>query len=111
MTQLRRTSAWLFLTFAFFNIGITRGHFAETDELNIYQTTRSLYERGDFAVGHTRNTYAGREDLPYSVYNSGLAFIALPMYVIGKQARSALTAIGREDWVRTISGPPLGQEP
>lgn len=108
---VRRVSVWLFLMLALFHIGISRGHFVGTDEINVYQTARSLYERGGLSVGHTRNTMPGRNGLEYSVYNAGLAVIALPLYAAGRQLHYALDAMGQGEWVRILSGPPSGLEP
>ncbi|MFT5441646.1 MAG: hypothetical protein ACI8W3_000687 [Myxococcota bacterium] len=109
--DLLRISTWLFLLLAFFHIGVTRGHFVGTDEVNVYQTTRSLYERGDFSTGATRNTKPGREGLQYSVYNSGLAILAVPLYAAGKGLHTMLDAVGQEEWAGRLAGPPSGREP
>lgn len=109
--DLLRISAWLFLLLAIFHIGVTRGHFVGTDEVNVYQTTRSLYEGGNFSTGATRNTKPGRDGLQYSVYNSGLAILAVPLYAAGKGLHTVLDGVGQEEWVGRLAGPPSGREP
>ena len=108
---VRRASIWLFVVLAVCYLAGTRGHFVGSDELNLYQTTRSLYENGDFAVGFTRNVAMGSDGRYYSLYNAGLAFLALPFYALAGPFEALLHGLGLSDWVRSFSGPPLGSEP
>lgn len=109
--RIRRVSAWLFAFLALFYLATTRGHLVGSDEVNIYQTTRSLFERGDLAVGFTRNVAMGPDGRYYSLYNAGLSLLALPFYALGSAVEVGLEAAGMRGWIRTFAGPPLGTEP
>ena len=62
----RRIGAWIFVAVLALTVGAGRGHFLGTDEISVYQQTRSLWERGDLAVGSINNTFAGRDGRWYS---------------------------------------------
>lgn len=99
-----RIALWIFLTFSVFYIGLTRGRFISTDEIDVYQATQSLWERGTAAIQSPEGT-PGRAGQLFPVRNSGLSVAALPLYGFGKAVESVLRHCGREDWVKTFSGP------
>ncbi len=108
---MRRIGCWLFAVLAIVYLASTRAHFVGSDELNIYQTTRSLYENGDLAVGFPNNAAMGPDGRRYAIYNAGLAFIALPFYALAEPFEAVLRGLGLTNWIRTFSGPQLGVEP
>jgi hypothetical protein len=106
-----RPARWIFLAFSVFYIGITRGHFIVTDEIAVYQTTRSLWERGDLSVGRIMNTFRGRDRLRYGQYSVGQSIAAVPLYAIGKTTRTLLEKAGARRVSAALAGPRLGKEP
>jgi hypothetical protein len=98
-----RAARWLFLTFLFFFIGITRGHFQSTDEVSVFQQTQAMWERHDLDVTPMINTREGRGGRIYAVYNTGQSFAALPLYGLGKWLGAALG-----DSQGLLSGPKIG---
>jgi hypothetical protein len=106
-----RIAIWLFLSFSIFYIGITRGHFVGTDEIAVFQTSRSLWEKGELSTGYIVNTFIGRNGLYYSQYNAGQSIAALPLYGSGKTLGIILKKIDKEEWIAIFAGPSIGQEP
>jgi len=104
-------TVFIFIAFSVFYISITRGHFIGTDEIALYQTTRSLWESGDLSISHINNTFQGRYGRYYSQYNPGQAIAALPLYGLGKQTGTGLRSLNMGGWVQVFSGPSIGQEP
>jgi hypothetical protein len=107
----RRVAVWIAVTVTVAHLGLTRGHFIGTDEISAYQMTRSLWERGDLTVGYIVNTFPGRDGKVYSQYGVGQSVAALPLYALGKAVRLGLERAGRPDWVHTLAGRSIGQEP
>lgn len=106
-----RLAFWIFITFSVFYIGVTRGHFIRTDEIALYQTTRSLWEERNLSTGSINNIFLGRHGSSYSQYNAGQSIAALPLYGIGKTLRTIFENLDRKDWIATFSDPSIGQEP
>ncbi|MBI2820846.1 MAG: glycosyltransferase family 39 protein [Acidobacteria bacterium] len=104
-----RAALWIFLAFTFLYIGITRGHFVGTDEIAVYQTTRSLWEEGNLSTSPVNNTFVGRGGRYYAVYNAGQSIAALPLYGLGKILGRNLAEGGRDDWIETLAGPVIGE--
>lgn len=102
---------WLFLAFLVLYVGVTRGHFIGTDEIAVYQATRSLWEEGNLSTGHINNTFRGRDGRFYGQYSAGQSVAALPLYALGTWLGRALDAAGLPDWKRTFAGPSIGTEP
>ncbi len=102
---------WVFLAFSVVYIGLARGHFIGTDEIGLYQTTRSLWVDHDLHVGPIFNTFEGRGGQVYSQYSVGQSVAALPLYGIGSFVRTALEGAGLDSWERTLGGPVIGEEP
>ena len=78
---------FIFVAFLIFYVSITRGHFVGTDEIALYQTTRSVWEKGNFAIEPINNTFMGRDHTFYSQYNIGQSIAALPLYVLGNNIK------------------------
>lgn len=106
-----RAAVWIFLAFSVLYVGITRGHFIVTDEIAVYQATRSLWEEGNLSTGWMNNTFPGRDGRYYAVYSPGLSVASLPLYGLGKYLGRALARAGRQDWIAIFAGPSIGWEP
>ena len=106
-----RPAFWLFLAFSTFYIATTRGHFIGTDEIGLYQQTRSLWERGDLSIRRIHNTFRGRDRLTYSQYGVGQSIAALPLYALGKTTGKVLERSGASRLHAALAGPGIGREP
>jgi len=104
-TPCGRAAVWVFMTFSVFFIGVTRGHFVGTDEIAVYEATRSLWEEGNLSTPPINNTFPGRDGRYYGVYSAGQSVAALPLYGFGKALGIALDYAGRGDWIQTFAGP------
>ena len=102
-----RVAAWIFLAMLALYVGMGRGHFLGTDEIGVYQQARSLWERGDLAVGEINNTFQGRDGRWYSQYGVVQSLLAMPLYAAGKLAEAALP----DRWRAALAGPSVGSEP
>ena len=109
--RLARIALWLMLSLCSIYLLLTRGHFLGTDEIAVYQATRSLWEFGDLRTGGIVNTFVGRGGYSYSVFSVGQSFAALPLYALAQVVQAGLEALGQPDWVRTFAGPTVGNEP
>jgi hypothetical protein len=104
----RRIALWIFFGFLAFNIAFTRGHFYLTDEMQVFQQARGLWERGNLAVAPNINTVRGRGGLYYAQYGIGQSVFALPFYAAGKSVRQFLESHHAGSWIRTFAGPVIG---
>ena len=102
---------WVFLAFSTLYAGLSRGHFIGTDEVAIYQATRSLWEDRDLHTETINNTFVGRGGLRYSQYSAGQSVAALPLYGLGAWIGQLLERNGLYDWVGVFAWPTLGMEP
>jgi hypothetical protein len=102
-----RLATWLFLSFLIFYCSITRGHFFTTDEVQVYEQTRSLWEYHDLSVSHHRNTIPGRGGREFVAYNAGQSILVLPLYGLGKGARILMERARADSWLRTFGGPTI----
>ncbi len=103
-----RVAVWLFIGFLAFNLALTRGHFYLSDEVEVFQQARSLWERGNLAVAPNVNTLRGRDGLWYAPYGIGQSVLALPFYVAGKTAHQFLARHNETSWIQTFAGPVIG---
>jgi hypothetical protein len=87
--------------------GFTRGHLSGSDELNVFETTRSLAERGSLAIPEVPLAYPGKDGRLYSIYSVGSAVALLPFYELGSLARKTLPFAAR----RAIAGEHLQKGP
>jgi hypothetical protein len=108
MTAPAKLSIWLFLLLAGIYVTVTRGHFWSTDEIAVYQQTRSLWEHGDLDTTPTLNTLPGHIRRYYAVYGPGQSVLALPLYGIGKAVRVGLEYMGAQTSIRVLAGPTIG---
>ncbi len=99
-----RVVLWIFLTLSVFYIGLTRGRFLSTDEIHVYQATRSLWEHGTTVI-QSPEGYRGRGDHRYAVVNSGLSVASLPLYGVGKFVEGFCLNSGKQDWLKVFAGP------
>jgi hypothetical protein len=98
---------WVFVTFLCFFALITRGHFESTDEIAVFQQTRSLWEHHDLDVSPMINTRIGHEGRRYAIYNIGQSIAALPLYAAGKLLRRVLSPQS----AAMLAGPVIGDPP
>ena len=86
-----------FLGFAVFH----RGVLASTDEVGVFETTRSIFERGALDVPEGLHTFPGRHGKIYSHFAIGQSLLALPFYALGRLAAATLPFHVRQ----TLAGP------
>ena len=104
--MIGRIARWIFCAFAVLYIATTHGHFVGTDEVTMYQTTRSIWEEGSLATNaRLPNSLPARGGGTVGAYAPAQSFAAVPLYVLGKAVDGALRRHGRGDWVRTLGGP------
>jgi len=101
-------AAWIFVGFLAIYIALTRGHFYSADEVEVFQQTRSLWERGDLAVAPQINTIPGRDGRYYAQYGIGQTVLAIPFYWLGKQVHKFLTVAGADSGIKIFEGPLIG---
>jgi len=77
-----------------------RGHFESSDELGVFETTRSLAERGNLDIPAITHTYVGPDGRSYSQYAVGQSILALPFYGLG----SILDRVLPESLSRAMAG-------
>jgi hypothetical protein len=104
----RRIAIWLFASFLSLYTTLTRGHFAISDEVQVYLQTRSLWERGDLSVTPQINTLPGRDGRFFAPYGVGQSVLALPFYLAGKTVHELLAGAGADSWIKTFAGPLIG---
>lgn len=96
-----RTAGALSLCFLCFYLIFHHGSFAGSDEIGVYYTTQSLYERGDLVVPPIRHAWKGSDGRTYSQYAIGQSLLALPLYAAAELAEAALP----EKWAIALAGP------
>jgi hypothetical protein len=101
--QDRRIAIRLALCFLLFYALFQQGHFQGTDEVSVYETTRSLYELGSLAVAPHQGAYKGRDGRHYSIFAVGQSLLALPFYGIGAGLRDVLP----ESVAHALAGPKM----
>lgn len=77
---------WSLLLF----LPLQHGHFKGSDELAVFEMTRSLIERGDLAIPPIRHTAVGRDGRRYSYFAPGQAALAMPLYALAGPLRALL---------------------
>src|SRR5262245_3188792 len=75
--------------FLFFSL-FSRGRFSGSDEVGLYQFTRSIYENGSLAVPPYLHTAEGVDGRHYAFFSVGQPLLALPFYGLGRLASRAL---------------------
>jgi hypothetical protein len=105
----QRIVVWLLVGFLALYTALTRGHFYASDEVQVFQQTRSLWEQGDLSVAPNINTARGRGGQYFAQYGVGQSVLALPFYLAGKTVHQFLDHIGAKSWIKTFEGPPIGE--
>jgi hypothetical protein len=82
-------------------------HFKGSDELAVFEMTRSLYERGELVVPALRHTEPGADGRRYSYFSPGQSVLALPLYASAAPLRAVLP----DNWTQALSGPPNRRGP
>ena len=98
----RRIASAIALFFVVLYGGFHHGHFKGTDEVGVYETTRSLYELGRLSVPPGQHAYRGADGAVYSHFAVGQSILALPFYGLGALGRSVLP----RSWETGMAGPP-----
>lgn len=94
-------AAVCFLGFALFH----RGGFSSTDEVGVYETTRSIADRASLDVPEGLHTFPGRDGRIYSHFGIAQSVLALPLYAIGRLADATLPFAARQ----ALAGPRVAQ--
>jgi len=98
----RRIACWLGLAALLAYLPFVHGHFAGTDEMGVFLTTRALYEEGSLEVRAGPHRFAGRDGRTYAHFAPALPLLALPLYALGDAAGRVLPA----SFTRALSGRP-----
>ena len=107
-----RLAKWVFLSLLAIYLPLTRGHFWSTDEVGMYQQTRSLWEAGNLAVAPGLvNSVPGRGGRYFVPWGAGQAVLALPLYGIGRGMGHLLDGPRTTRWKATFAGPVVGDLP
>jgi hypothetical protein len=80
----RRLLLWLFLLVATAFLAVQEGAVTSYDGQTTFEVTRSLVERGTFAVSEEFNTLPGPDGRNYSRYGLGLSLVAAIPYVVAR---------------------------
>src|SRR5262245_36523227 len=97
----RRLALHLSLVAFLFFLLFQHGHFASTDEINVYEATRSLYEHGSLEVPKGQMTSFGRGGRIYNHFGVGQSMAALPFYGMGV----VVDALLPDSWRGALAGP------
>lgn len=73
-----------------FFLVLTHGHFYGSDEVGVFETTRSLYEQGTLAIPPIPFSFRGADGRSFSQYAVGQSVLALPFYALGHLAAAIL---------------------
>jgi len=87
-------------SFLFFLL-LQHGHFKGSDELAVYEMSRSILENGDLAVPPLRHTEVGADGRRYSYFAPGQSVLALPLLALAEPLRAVLPA----SWTEALAGP------
>ena len=96
----RRVALLLVGAFFLFFLLFYRGHFSGTDEVGVYEATRSLWEGRSFSVPQGDFVHEGHDGRLYNHFAVGQSILALPFYGLGKAARAVLPA----SWLEALAG-------
>ena len=87
-------------SFLFFLL-LQHGHFKGSDELAVYEMSRSILESGDLAVPALRHTEVGADGRRYSYFSPGQSVLALPLFALATPLRTVLP----DSWTKALAGP------
>lgn len=99
--QDRRAALVLCCVFVLAYLPFYSGRFTSTDELAVFEMTRSLHENGDLAVPRIQHTGVGAGGTRFSLFAPGQSVLALPHYAAAQIAEPRLPATALSD----LSGP------
>lgn len=104
----RRIALWMLAcSFIFFSL-FTHGVLSGSDELGVFEVTRSLYERGELVVPPGHHVFQSQRDQRlYNHFAIGQSVLALPFYALGRAGEMLLP----EGWTRAMAGPRIGRYP
>lgn len=95
---------WVFVSFLLLYLGFYSGSFTSSDEVAVFEMTRSLAERGDLSVPEIVHTGIGADGRTrHSFFAPGQSFLALPFFGLSQIAGGLLPG----SWLETLGGPPL----
>jgi 4-amino-4-deoxy-L-arabinose transferase-like glycosyltransferase len=103
--QPRRGVLALVLFFLCFYFLLTHGHFFSTDEVHVYQTTRSIVERGDLSIAPMNDAVQGVGGQYYSQKGIAPSILSVPFYLAGK----GLEKFVPERWLAPFAGEKFGE--
>lgn len=96
-----RIARWLGLCFLLVYLPFFHGHFFGTDELSVFEATRSLYEEGNLVVkSKTPHHVKGTDGNLYSFFGPAQSTFAIPFYGLG----SLMGETFPEAWLTAIRG-------
>ena len=97
-----RIARALALGFFVLYLPFSSGHFDGTDEITVFETTESIWERGELALSHGGpHAFRGVDGRNYGHFAIGQAIPKLPFYGLAKIARRVLP----EAWCVALAGP------
>lgn len=99
--QDRRAAGLLCCVFFLAYLPFYSGRFTSSDELAVFEMTRSLHENGDLAVPRIQHTGVGAGGTRFSLFAPGQSVLALPHYAAARIAEPQLPATVVSD----LSGP------
>jgi hypothetical protein len=102
-TETRLTGWVAIAAFWFFGV-FSHGHFMGSDEVAVFEMTRSLAEEGNLSVPEMQHTAIGIDGRRHSFFSPGQSVLALPFYHAGRLAERWLPL----DAQRVLRGPPSG---
>ncbi len=103
-----RVARAVFLVFLLAYVALNRGHFQSSDEITVYQTAQSVWEKGDLSVSpRLPNAKTGTGGKSYGVYSVGQSIAALPLYGLGKTVDGGLSALGLAGVKGALAGPKI----
>ena len=103
----RRISAALGCAAFLFFMAFNHVHFTGSDEVAVFEMTRSIAERGDLSIPPLQHTAVGPDGRRYSFFNAGQSVLTLPLYELAMWAKRVLPY----DLRSAIRGPKDGRGP
>ncbi|TDI36248.1 MAG: hypothetical protein E2P02_25715 [Acidobacteria bacterium] len=98
----RRIASMLAICFFLVYLPFSSGHFDSTDEITVFGTVESIWERGELALSHGGpHAFRGADGRRYSHFAIGQAVLKLPFYGIAKIIRQGLP----DTWALALAGP------
>jgi hypothetical protein len=105
-SERRITTALGCAAFLFF-MAFNHAHFTGSDEVAVFEMTRSIAERGDLSIPAIQHTALGPDQRRYSFFNAGQSVLTLPLYELAMWGKRVLPY----DLQSAIRGPRDGYGP